>query len=374
MRPDVVILGGGPAGAACALALARGGARCILLEKSPSPVWKAGEVIDAKVQASLRELGAWESFVERGYLRSAGTDSAWGPEVEEKSAATSAYGGSFLIDRADFESMLLVSAAGAGVSVVQGAHALVAEKARNDWAISVRRAPETPRVFRAPLLIEATGRGRSLVGAGERVRVDSLVALLVYLSTDPGPDLRFSIEAVPDGWWYAAALPNSTAVLAFMTDADLLPAGPVARDQFFLQQLERSSLIRDRLGPAGPPGKTRVTSAVSAIRRTLGGNAWVALGDAAATYDPLAGVGIVAALNKGLALARLLLGASSATAIARYAQVERAAFEDYLALRRSIYGRQERWPNAPFWQRRGAPQNDVLPKFEASRARSAPSI
>lgn len=354
MRSDIVIIGGGPAGAACALALARGGARCILLERSPAPVWKAGEVIDARVQAPLRELGVWEPFVARGYPRSAGTVSAWGPGVEEKSAAASPYGGSFLVDRADFESMLLGAAARAGAPVLQGAQAQAAERAGSEWSIHVRRGPETLEVLRTPLLIEATGRGRSFTGRGERVRVDSLVALLAYPSTEPVQDLRFSIEAVPGGWWYAAALPSGKAVLAFMTDADLLPAGSAAREQFFLRQLERSPIVRSRCSPAGLAGKVRAAPAMSTIRRTLRGDGWVALGDAAATYDPLTGTGVTVALSKGLGLARLLLSEPSAAAFARYEQAERAAFDDYLAVRRSIYQGETRWPDALFWQRRAA--------------------
>ncbi len=145
---------------------------------------------------------------------------------------------------------------------------------------------------------------------------------------------------------------TTSPVLAFMTDADMLPACHSARDQFFLQQLERSPLMRSRFSPASLTGRTRVTAAMSAIRRTLGGDGWIALGDAAATYDPLAGIGVAAALNKGLSLARLLLGESNATAFARFAQAERAAFNDYLTLRRSMYRRESRWTNAPFWQRR----------------------
>ncbi len=353
MRSDVVLIGGGPAGAACAFALARGGARCILLERSPSPGWKAGEVIDARVQAPLRELGVWEELASRGYLRSAGTISAWGPEVEEKSAAASPYGGSFLVDRADLESMLLGAAARAGALVLQGTQAQAVERAGSEWLIHVRRGSETPRVLRTPLLIEAMGRGRSFTGTGERVRVDSLAALMAYPPADPVPDLRFAIEAVPGGWWYAAALPRGRAVLAFMTDADLLPAGSAEREQFFLQQLERSPLMRSRFSPASLTG-LRVAPAMSAIRRTLSGDGWVALGDAAATYDPLTGTGVTVALSKGLALARLLLSEPGTAAFARYAEAERAAFDDYLKVRRSIYQGEPRWPDAPFWQRRTA--------------------
>jgi 2-polyprenyl-6-methoxyphenol hydroxylase-like FAD-dependent oxidoreductase len=116
--------------------------------------------------------------------------------------------------------------------------------------------------------------------------------------------------------------------------------------------LEYSPLMRSRFPPASLSGRTRVTAAMSAIRRTLGGDGWISLGDAAATYDPLAGTGVVLALKKGLSLARLLLGEASTAAFARFAQMERAAFDDYLTLRRSMYRGESRWTTAPFWLRR----------------------
>lgn len=353
MRPDVVIVGGGPAGAACALALARGGVSCALFERSPSPAWKAGEIIDARAQAPLRELGVWERFAALGYPRSAGTLSSWGAGLSESSSAASAYGGGFLVERAEFESMLLAAALEAGASVVRGAHVCDTRRETGRWRLRVRLAGAQSEVT-TPLLVEAVGRGRSVVGAGERTRIDSLTALVAYPDAAEGeaPDLRFAVEATAHGWWYAAALPGRKSVVAFLTDADLLPAGRAARERFFRRQAQSSSLIRARVGSKNLAGGPRVAAAMSGIRRTLNGEGWVALGDAAATYDPLAGTGVLTALTKGLALARLLLRETAATALMQYAQAERAAFDDYLKLRQSVYGGERRWADVPFWRRR----------------------
>lgn len=351
MRQDVVVVGGGPAGAACATALARGGARCALFERGAAPPFKPGEVINSQVQSPLRELGLWEQFLARGYLRGAGTDSAWGGAAAGQSAAIDPFGGAFLVDRADLEELLLDAASAAGVTVVRGVHISAARRRAGEWSLEVRHE-ESRRIVTTPLLIEASGRGRSVVGSGERERVDSLTALLAYTSTAIAPDLRLSIESTREGWWYAAALPGGQMVLAFLTDADLLPAGREAQGQYFRRQIESSQLIKKRLSPGGFAGSVRAIAATSTIRRAIGGDGWVAIGDAAATYDPLMGMGVTMALSKGLAMARLLLGESTATAVSRYEQAERVAFEDYLRARRSVYRAEARWPEEPFWRRR----------------------
>jgi 2-polyprenyl-6-methoxyphenol hydroxylase-like FAD-dependent oxidoreductase len=354
MEFDAVIVGGGPAGAACATALARGGARCLLIERSQCPAWKAGEVVHPEVQVPLRELGLWERFAARGYLRSAGTVSLWGGEVAERSAAADPYGGAFFVDRGDLEAMLLSAAAAAGARVVRGAPLRDAHRSRGRWTLAAS-CPGLRDAATTPLLIEATGRGRSLVGAGERARVDRLTALLAYPAAGESRDRRFSVEAVPDGWWYAAPLPEGKAVLAFLTDADLLPSGATARAAFFRQQVERSILTSTRFALANSVLDLRVAPAMSTIRRRLGGEGWVALGDAAATCDPLMGTGIAAALSKGLALARLLRSQSTAVAIEQYTAAERTAFDQYLRSRQSIYRGDRSWPATPFWRRRGEP-------------------
>ena len=48
----------------------------------------------------------------------------------------------------------------------------------------------------------------------------------------------------------------------------------------------------------------------SCIRRCLSGAGWVAVGDAAAAYDPLQGNGVCRGLSKGLAIGRLVSGNS----------------------------------------------------------------
>src|SRR5438874_9027548 len=71
MRPDVLIVGGGPAGATAAALLARAGRDVVVVEKSPFPRRKVcGEFVAASGIALLGELGLGEEF-----------DAAAGPEV-----------------------------------------------------------------------------------------------------------------------------------------------------------------------------------------------------------------------------------------------------------------------------------------------------
>jgi flavin-dependent dehydrogenase len=182
-----------------------------------------------------------------------------------------------------------------------------------------------------------------------------LVALLYYGSIldESRLDTRLYIEAVSDGWWYSAPLPGGVAVSVFMTDERTVPRGRAKRDFFFIQRLNETQFIRQRCGSEVVGLTLRVAPASTTIRTELKGEDWVAIGDAAATYDPLAGFGVVAALSKGAAVARLLLGEVSVSAAAdAYVETELESFRDYLAMRAKIYGRERRWQDNAFWKER----------------------
>jgi flavin-dependent dehydrogenase len=352
---DFVVFGGGPAGAAAAIGLARQNARVVLFERGGSMLPKPGEIVEASVQRPLRELGVWEEFLKLRPMRSAGTLSAWNSEETiEANSMRNPWGGGFLIDRSAFEAFLLEQACAAGVRVVSAVAELEGPPLAGRRPIRWRDESDTFEA-RPAMYVEATGRAGGVASPNRRERHDDLVAMLCYRHKEENSDcrdLRLHIEAAPDGWWYAAALPLGNSVTAFLTDAQHVPRGASARRQFFVDQLKATRLMGEGYDGA-PVGQIRVAPANSSIRRQLHGSDWVAVGDAAAAYDPLAGIGVVASLSKGVAIARLLVREPSTTSAARrYAELEREGFQNYLAGRRTIYNRHDRWKDRPFWAAR----------------------
>jgi flavin-dependent dehydrogenase len=112
-----------------------------------------------------------------------------------------------------------------------------------------------------------------------------------------------------------------------------------------------------------------VRSAPTFVLDPVAGPGWLAVGDAASTYDPLMSQGIHKALSDGIEAAGAIaaaVGASGGSTVEirdGYTGRVLASFEEYLANREYFYGLEERWPRSDFWQRRQAAR---LPRLAAA--------
>ena len=119
-RIDVIIVGGGPAGTATALALARAGYSVTVLERSRYEAFRVGETLPPEVQRPLRELGVWEQFLAQGHLESPGIVSAWGePELYDNDLIVNPYGLGWHVDRQRFDAMLAHGARAVGAEILE---------------------------------------------------------------------------------------------------------------------------------------------------------------------------------------------------------------------------------------------------------------
>lgn len=362
----VVVLGGGPAGAATALELARRGRDVLLLEATRFDGPRFGETLPPEANPLLRKLGVWEAFLAAQPLASPGTVSAWGSaHPAETDFVANPHGGGWHVDRNRFDRLLCEAAAQAGAEIRLGVRALRCERdANGTWAITTssdaaaRTAGAVPAVDPVPaavdtvpvtarLVVDATGRnGLRLDPHDGRDVDDALIAIFLRFAHDAGPrspDLRTLVESTPDGWWYAAPLPSGETVAVFTVAPDFY----VTEGVLLGEQLERAPLTCARIGQARLAASHTVHVS-SSIRRVPAGKGWAAVGDAAASYDPLSGFGIVKGLQDALALA----AAHDANALARYAATQRERFTAYARQRRAYYALERRWPNHPFWRNR----------------------
>jgi flavin-dependent dehydrogenase len=360
-RFDAVVVGGGPAGAATAIALAARGLRAAIVERTLEPRERAGETLPPDVRPALEALGVWIEFAGDSHEASVGNRSSWGSkEAGDHPFIVSPYGSGWHIERRRFEKMLLRAAEARGVIVFRGRQLEAVSGDGNGWALRV------PEALSSRLLVDASGRASVVarICGAARVSIDQLVGATMFLQPradlarqPPDPHGRFTlIEATADGWWYSAPLPEGRLVVACMTDADIAARMAVRGTAGWLTQARRTRHTKDRLAAHEVMGSPRLGSANSSRLSSVVGSSWLAVGDAAVSFDPLSSQGIITALECGI---------DAAAAIGRHLSGDREAFGDYavrltdryrryLVERAQFYGAERRWSTSPFWRRRQA--------------------
>jgi flavin-dependent dehydrogenase len=353
---DVAVIGGGPAGCAAALTLARSGIAVVLLDAGRARP-SVGETLPPSVRPVLDGLGLRATIATEGHLPSVGSWSAWGgAEPWGRDFIFNRFGHGWHLDRCRFDALLRGTAHAAGAQ--SGTATVVASDALPSGGFRLHLAGG--RAMTARIVLDATGRSASFARQRgvKRRAIDRMIALVGYIphradaAAEPAATL---VEAVAEGWWYSAPLPQDRLVAVFMTDADLARGAGVST-QAWLDRLAGAEhtaarALRYGAGLAGPPF---IVPAASGRLERFGDADWLALGDAAASQDPLSSEGILVALQSGIegavAAARALDGDRDALLAA--AARREAAWLRYLEQRDRHYAMERRWREAPFWLRR----------------------
>jgi flavin-dependent dehydrogenase len=364
---DVIVCGGGPAGSAAALTLARAARRVLLVEPAGAAAFKIGETLPPAARPLLADLGLWDGLDGDGHLPCYGNQSAWGAsELHDTSFIYDPNGHGWHLDRPRFDARLRDRARLAGADLLAAATPKRLTRAPEGvWSVTLD-GPGGETVARGGWLIDATGR-RAAVARKQGVRQlpdDRLVAFFALFGRSDGgapadEDSRTLVEAAPDGWWYTALLPCARRVVVYLTDADLAAAHSLPAEGGYLSLLARTEHVRARTTARGYVLETapRGVAAHSGRLSSFAGAGWLAAGDAALSFDPLSSQGIMTALytgmEAGLALDARLAGDDDA--VERYGRRLATIHQAYLRNLAAYYSSERRWPARPFWRRRQEP-------------------
>lgn len=358
----MIIFGGGPAGSATAVALARSGLSALIVERSQYDVPRIGETLPPAIKPLLVSLDVWETFLRDAHVSSPAVQSAWGSdELYSQDHIYNPYGPGWHVDRARFDQMLAARARDAGVSLLTKAELVSClNDSDGNWQIEISCNDRKSHV-EARFLVDATGRSSFFAGSRgvRRIAADHLVGVINILETE-NDETGYTtvIEASEQGWWYSARLPDARLVLAYMTDADLYAKGQRQNSNYWSQLLKKTVHTRFRVSGFDLSARyPRVVSANSSRLAQTADRNWLAVGDAAIAFDPLAGQGIYKALESGLLGAEVIKehlsgNASTSSEIGDYVEARNRDFTQYLHLRHVFYARENRWPQSLFWQRR----------------------
>ena len=333
---SVVVVGGGPAGCAFAITAARNGHEVVMLDEHRRTKYWPGEALPAgggELVDSIFGPGLLEN-----HEIAFGTTSSWGSDERVSHDFFAHWSGrGWHLDRAVFDESQRERAASMGVRVINERLSSL-EHGDHGWLVN--------ETFPSDWIVDASGRAGAVLGRmGVPARRFDEQLALVAVVPDAGSERVTIVESAEIGWWYTAPLPQGDRVLGLITDADLVGND---RASTFTASLQATRHIRSLVGQmdgmdigAYPAG--------SSIREQLEGDGWVAVGDAAVTFDPLSSQGLIT----GLVMAAHA-GQSFGEGLDRWEENYRAVFVEHEQERSSFYAEELRWPASPFWSRRAA--------------------
>ena len=360
-RFDVAVLGGGPAGSAAALLLARSGVSVVLLERSRYDTDRIGETVLPEIQIPLQTLGTWEFFKRARHRPIGGISSVWGSaQRSESDFIFSPYGHGWVLDRRRFDAMLAEAATASGANVKCCSHVVSCETQPNhNWIVRFRSYNKESAV-NVRFVLNATGRAGAISGLiSSRIYGDKSIGMIKRLRG--GGEMcdgeRTLVEASKDGWWYSTWLPNNELLVVYMTDLIEYARAVGQHERVWTEGLTLAPHTFARVVQCAASSKIRTVHSGCSRSQRGGGDRWLSIGDAALAFDPLCGQGILRALHSGIFGARVVMRGLNEGVLNTVGMDSTRAFSQHLALRSAYYRVEQRWQDSLFWIRRSvAPQ------------------
>ncbi|MCH2211973.1 MAG: tryptophan 7-halogenase [Fuerstiella sp.] len=316
---DVIVIGGGPAGATTAALVAEYGHRVLLLERSTVPRFHVGESLIPETWWTLRRLGLLQQLTESAFPRKYSVqfvsdgfrESApfyFDLHKPHESSVT------WQVIRSDFDRMILDRARELGTVVHTSAQVTeVLFDGERATGVRVQLKPKngqkTETTVSATVVVDATGQSAFISNRRrDRVRDPYLRKGTVWgyfrgAQRDSGRDEGATLIMQTGGkksWFWYIPLPDDLVSVGCTGDIPYLfgkETGTPAES--FARELARCPAMAQRLTAAEQCGDFFTTRDFSYYAGTGAGSGWLLVGDAFGFVDPVYSSGVFLALKGG---------------------------------------------------------------------------
>lgn len=318
-RRQVVVIGAGPSGAIAAALLKRKGHDVLMIERQHFPRFSIGESLLSHCLDFVEEAGMLEAVNAAGFQRKNGAAFAWGDQYSTFDFGDTFTNGkptTFQVQRADFDKLLADQAELQGVDVRYGEAIVSADFSLPKPQLDVLREDGSQYRVEADFVLDASGYGRVLprlldLEAPSNFPVRQAVFTHVEDCIDsPAFDReKILITTHPtqrDIWFWTIPFSNGRCSVGVVAAAEHFEGRTENLDDCLRGFIAETPSLAGVLNNAVWDTPARTIGGYSANVKTLHGQGFALLGNAAEFLDPVFSSGVTIAMRSASMAAGVL--------------------------------------------------------------------
>lgn len=311
---DVVVIGGGPAGATVSTLLAQQGVHVELFERERFPRFHIGESLIPETYWVLERLKMLDKMKASHFIKK--------HSVQFVSASGKVSTPFYFFDnkphecsqtwqvlRSEFDQMMLENAEQQGVRVHQETRVLdVLFEGERAVGVTIAGEGGKPREIRAKVVVDASGQSSMIINKfGLRVPDPALNKGAIWsyfegayrdVGQDEGATLVLQTHDKQAWFWYIPQHNNIVSV-GVVGDFNYLFKGRGDHETTFNEELDRCLNVKERVAVGKRADRFYATKDYTYRSSRAAGDGWVLVGDAFGFLDPLYSSGVLLALRSG---------------------------------------------------------------------------
>jgi len=321
MRSDVVIVGGGPAGTASSMFLAREGINPIIIESEAFPRFHIGESMTGECGNVMRQLGLGDELYARGFPRKQGVNvfgqspsgSWWLPVCKRNANWELEDAETWQVRRSDFDKIMLTEAEKRGATIVRGRAVKPVVDDGVVRGVDVRMDDGSMQRIESELLLDCSGQATFLAKAGVTGTkylgaYDKQIAIFSHVSgairpdggtRETSPDNTLIFYAYKYHWAWLIPLDDDVVSIGIVVPSAYFQGKNETLEEFYLRELkELHPELARRVPDAKLVESVHACPNYSYQVRNFCGKGFMCVGDSHRFLDPIFSFGLYVAVRE----------------------------------------------------------------------------